>query len=172
MFSSFSTASSVFLQDEVVTNDRWGKDCACKHGGYYNCADRFTPTTIPSHKWEKCQNMDTRSWGYRRNMNLKEVMDLPSIIRVRGHLNHLQLTDFQVFCDDLWLTGFVRTWCMWWHWVVTTCWTLDQQQTAWSLLCSRRGWGGSVLGWRSMGRPSMLPNPGGCRQRRALSPSG
>ncbi|XP_049458233.1 tissue alpha-L-fucosidase-like isoform X2 [Epinephelus fuscoguttatus] len=69
------------VKDVVVTNDRWGKGCYCKHGGYYNCADRYTPGKLPDHKWEKCQSIDTRSWGYRRDMKLSEVMDLPSIIK-------------------------------------------------------------------------------------------
>ncbi|KAM9340045.1 tissue alpha-L-fucosidase-like [Symphorus nematophorus] len=69
------------VKDVVVTNDRWGKGCYCKHGGYYNCADRYTPGEPPDHKWEKCQNMDTQSWGYRRNMKYSEVMDLPSVIQ-------------------------------------------------------------------------------------------
>ncbi|XP_044192203.1 tissue alpha-L-fucosidase-like [Thunnus albacares] len=69
------------VKDVVVTNDRWGKGCYCKHGGYYNCADRYTPGKLPHHKWEKCQSIDTRSWGYRRDMQLSELMDLPSIIK-------------------------------------------------------------------------------------------
>ncbi|XP_019945897.2 tissue alpha-L-fucosidase-like [Paralichthys olivaceus] len=69
------------VKDEVVTNDRWGYGCYCKHGGYYNCADRYSPSKPPDHKWEKCQTIDTRSWGYRRDMRFKEVMDLPSIIK-------------------------------------------------------------------------------------------
>ncbi|KAK5911512.1 hypothetical protein CgunFtcFv8_005680 [Champsocephalus gunnari] len=44
------------VKDVVVTNDRWGKGCSCKHGGYYNCADR-------------------------RDMKLSEVMNLPSIVK-------------------------------------------------------------------------------------------
>lgn len=38
---------------------------------------------LPDHKWEKCQSIDSRSWGYRRDMKLSELMDLPSIIKVR-----------------------------------------------------------------------------------------
>ncbi|KAK5855323.1 hypothetical protein PBY51_005430 [Eleginops maclovinus] len=53
------------VKDVVVTNDRWGKGCYCKHGGYYNCADRYTPGQLPDRKWEKCQSLDSRSWGYR-----------------------------------------------------------------------------------------------------------
>ncbi|XP_061597914.1 tissue alpha-L-fucosidase-like [Cololabis saira] len=68
------------VKDTVVTNDRWGAGCACKHGGYYNCEDKYTPGELPKHKWEKCTSVDTFSWGYRRNMKMKELMDLPTII--------------------------------------------------------------------------------------------
>ncbi|CAB1320329.1 unnamed protein product [Coregonus sp. 'balchen'] len=86
--SGFKTQEFVFRKalpelinlDFVVVNDRWGNGCYCKHGGYYNCADRFTPGSLPDHKWEKCQSVDNRSWGYRRNMMLSELMDLPTII--------------------------------------------------------------------------------------------
>ncbi|XP_076005865.1 tissue alpha-L-fucosidase-like [Genypterus blacodes] len=69
------------VKDEVVTNDRWGNGCHCTHGGYYNCRDKYTPSELPNHKWEKCQSIDTRSWGYRRDMRPSELMDLPSIIK-------------------------------------------------------------------------------------------
>ena len=73
---------ALFLQDTIVTNDRWGQGCYCKHGGYYNCADKYTPGTLPDHKWEKCTSVDTASWGYRRNMKIFELLDLPTIIKV------------------------------------------------------------------------------------------
>lgn len=66
-----------------MTNDRWGAGCACEHGGYYNCQDKYTPGQLPEHKWEKCTSVDTFSWGYRRNMKMSELMDLPTIIEVR-----------------------------------------------------------------------------------------
>lgn len=66
-----------------MTNDRWGAGCACKHGGYYNCEDKYTPSHVPKHKWEKCTSVDTFSWGFRRNMKMNETMDLPTIIEVR-----------------------------------------------------------------------------------------
>ena len=31
------------VKDRVVTNDRWGTGCGCKHGGYYTCGDKFNP---------------------------------------------------------------------------------------------------------------------------------
>ncbi|KAJ8273106.1 hypothetical protein GJAV_G00097470 [Gymnothorax javanicus] len=69
------------VKDSVVTNDRWGAGCSCKHGGYFNCEDKYTPGQLPKHKWEKCTSVDTFSWGYRRTMRLKELLDLPSIIQ-------------------------------------------------------------------------------------------
>lgn len=69
------------VKHTIVTNDRWGAGCACKHGGYYNCEDKYTPGKLPEHKWEKCTSVDTLSWGYRRNMKMKELMDLPTIIK-------------------------------------------------------------------------------------------
>ncbi|XP_030268358.1 tissue alpha-L-fucosidase-like [Sparus aurata] len=70
------------VKEGVIVNDRWGKGCYCKHGGYFNCADRFSPGQVPNHKWEKCQDLDAfQSWGYRRNMKLTDVMDLPSVIK-------------------------------------------------------------------------------------------
>ncbi|XP_037120698.1 tissue alpha-L-fucosidase-like [Syngnathus acus] len=73
------------VKDTVVTNDRWGAGCACKHGGYYNCEDKYTPGQLPSHKWEKCTSVDKLSWGYRRNMKMSDLMDLPTIIEDLVH---------------------------------------------------------------------------------------
>ncbi|RXN26132.1 tissue alpha-L-fucosidase-like protein [Labeo rohita] len=52
------------VKDVVVTNDRWGAGCYCKHGGYYNCADKYTPEQPPKHKWEKCQYTSKHSTVY------------------------------------------------------------------------------------------------------------
>ncbi|XP_029700716.1 tissue alpha-L-fucosidase-like isoform X1 [Takifugu rubripes] len=73
------------VKDTIVTNDRWGAGCYCKHGGYYNCEDKYTPGQLPKHKWEKCQSVDKQSWGYRRNMKTSELMDLPTIIKQKRH---------------------------------------------------------------------------------------
>ncbi|KAM4702392.1 tissue alpha-L-fucosidase [Discoglossus pictus] len=68
------------VKDTVVVNDRWGANCSCYHGGYYNCADKFTPSVLPSHKWEKCTSVDFYSWGYRRNMRINQMMDVFNIL--------------------------------------------------------------------------------------------
>ncbi|NP_001279640.1 tissue alpha-L-fucosidase precursor [Callorhinchus milii] len=68
------------VKDTVVTNDRWGVGCRCKHGGFFNCDDKYSPSKLQNHKWEMCTSIDKRSWGYRRNMKLNEMMDLPTIL--------------------------------------------------------------------------------------------
>ncbi|XP_063212177.1 tissue alpha-L-fucosidase isoform X1 [Chroicocephalus ridibundus] len=68
------------VKDTVVVNDRWCNNCSCHHGGYYNCADKYKPGTLPTHKWEMCSSIDKLSWGYRSDMNISELMDEASII--------------------------------------------------------------------------------------------
>uniref|UniRef100_A0A8C3VXL7 Alpha-L-fucosidase n=1 Tax=Catagonus wagneri TaxID=51154 RepID=A0A8C3VXL7_9CETA len=68
------------VKDVVVVNDRWGKNCSCHHGGYYNCQDKFKPETLPDHKWEMCTSIDKMSWGYRRDMVLTDITSEYSII--------------------------------------------------------------------------------------------
>ncbi|XP_043940762.1 tissue alpha-L-fucosidase-like [Protopterus annectens] len=69
------------IKDKVVVNDRWCNNCSCHHGGYYNCADKYKPGTLPDHKWEMCTSIDPYSWGYRRNMRVSDLMDVPSILK-------------------------------------------------------------------------------------------
>ncbi|KAF7245922.1 Tissue alpha-L-fucosidase [Varanus komodoensis] len=69
------------VKDTVVVNDRWGSNCSCHHGGYYNCQDKYKPGVLPTHKWEMCSSIDKNSWGYRRNMQVQELLDEASIIR-------------------------------------------------------------------------------------------
>ncbi|XP_052554654.1 tissue alpha-L-fucosidase isoform X2 [Tympanuchus pallidicinctus] len=69
------------VKDTVVVNDRWCNNCSCHHGGFYNCADKYKPGTLPAHKWEMCSSIDKLSWGYRSNMHIDELMDVASIIK-------------------------------------------------------------------------------------------
>ncbi|XP_066494412.1 tissue alpha-L-fucosidase [Tiliqua scincoides] len=73
------------VKDTVVVNDRWGINCSCRHGGFYNCQDKFKPGTLPDHKWEMCSSIDKRSWGYRSTMQIGEVMNEPDIIQELVH---------------------------------------------------------------------------------------
>ncbi|XP_070580012.1 alpha-L-fucosidase-like [Ptychodera flava] len=67
------------VKDKVVTNDRWGSNTKCKHGGYWTCHDRYNPGVLQKHKWENCMTIDTGSWGYRRNVQLSNYLDMEEL---------------------------------------------------------------------------------------------
>jgi alpha-L-fucosidase len=56
------------VKDTVVVNDRWGSEARCQHGGFYTCQDRFLPGQLQQHKWEDCDTLDMKSWGFRRDI--------------------------------------------------------------------------------------------------------
>jgi alpha-L-fucosidase len=58
--------SSSPVKDEVVVNDRWGKDCPGKHGGYFS-TEYFhgSENTAADHPWEECRGIGY-SFGYNR----------------------------------------------------------------------------------------------------------
>ncbi|XP_029452378.1 plasma alpha-L-fucosidase [Rhinatrema bivittatum] len=68
------------VRDTVVTNDRWGQNCICKHGGFYTCTDRYNPGHLLSHKWENCMTIDRMSWGYRRNANVQDYLAIEELV--------------------------------------------------------------------------------------------
>jgi len=51
-------------KDYVVVNDRWGKDCRHKHGGYYT-TEYAAGMKDASHPWEESRGM-AYSYGYNR----------------------------------------------------------------------------------------------------------
>lgn len=54
-------------RDEVVVNDRWGKGCRGRHGGYYTSEYGGHGSKVgPGHLWEENQGIG-RSFGYNRN---------------------------------------------------------------------------------------------------------
>jgi alpha-L-fucosidase len=56
-------------KDEVVVNDRWGKDCRHKHGGYWTT--EYTPGMSGiEHTWEESRGMGF-SYGYNRAERLE-----------------------------------------------------------------------------------------------------
>jgi len=57
------------VRNEIVINDRWGKETRGKHGGFYTSEyQTFVPEGVqlgPAHKWEEDQGIGT-SFGYNR----------------------------------------------------------------------------------------------------------
>jgi len=66
----------------VVTNDRWGKDTLCKHGGYFTCSDRYNPGVLQTRKFENAYTIDKGSWGFRRNAELKDYLTIEELLQV------------------------------------------------------------------------------------------
>ena len=79
------------VKDEVVINDRWGKDTRHKHGGYWTT--EYTPGMGDSaHAWEENRGMGF-SYGYNRAEQLKDyhtgrelVLMLSDIVSRGGNL--------------------------------------------------------------------------------------
>jgi alpha-L-fucosidase len=57
-------------KDYVVINDRWGKDCRHKHGGYYT-TEYAAGMKDASHPWEESRGM-AHSYGYNRAENIDD----------------------------------------------------------------------------------------------------
>ncbi|XP_049866956.1 alpha-L-fucosidase-like [Pectinophora gossypiella] len=70
------------VKDYVVVNDRWGKGTECHHGDFYNCQDRYDPGKLQKHKWENAFTIDRKSWGYRRNIEIKQVYTMENLLSV------------------------------------------------------------------------------------------
>jgi len=68
------------VKDEVVVNDRWGNGMACHHGGFFTCYDRYNPGFLLKHKWENAMTIDSKSWGYRKNANIEDMLSIQEIL--------------------------------------------------------------------------------------------
>ncbi|OWF55891.1 Alpha-L-fucosidase [Mizuhopecten yessoensis] len=68
------------VKTTVVTNDRWGSGDICKHGGYFTCSDRYNPGVLQNHKWENTISLDRKSRGYRRDIELSDVVSIKELI--------------------------------------------------------------------------------------------
>lgn len=58
------------VKDSVVINDRWGKECRHKHGGYYT-TEYTAGLASGSHPWEESRGMG-HSYGYSRTEPLSD----------------------------------------------------------------------------------------------------
>lgn len=79
-------------REEVVINDRWGKDCRLTHGGYYT-TEYGTGLKDASHPWEENRGMGY-SFGYNRAESLEDyksarelVLILCDLVSRGGNLN-------------------------------------------------------------------------------------
>ncbi|XP_049879995.1 tissue alpha-L-fucosidase-like [Pectinophora gossypiella] len=70
------------MKDRVVVNDRWGRGIRCQHGDFDNCGERYKPGLLPKHKWENAFSLDRRSWGYRRNLCVKDVVSMEELLDI------------------------------------------------------------------------------------------
>ncbi|CAG2167824.1 unnamed protein product, partial [Oppiella nova] len=68
------------VKDEVIVNDRWGGWTECKHGGFYNCKDRFLPDVVQPHKWENALSVDHGGWSYTKMFGFKDYMTTYELI--------------------------------------------------------------------------------------------
>ena len=68
------------VRETVVTNDRWGKGSACKHGDFITCQDRYNPGQLQHKKWENCMTLDKNSWGYVRRASLQDYLTIDELI--------------------------------------------------------------------------------------------
>ena len=60
---------------------RWGQGVLCKHGDFFTCSDRYNPGVLQPHKWENAMTIDKQSWGFRRNMQLDDVLSIKELIK-------------------------------------------------------------------------------------------
>lgn len=67
-------------KDEVVVNDRWGKDTRHKHGGYYT-TEYAAGLQDDSHAWEESRGMGF-SYGWNRIENLNDYKSARELIMV------------------------------------------------------------------------------------------
>jgi alpha-L-fucosidase len=67
-------------KDEVVINDRWGKDCRHKHGGYYT-TEYGAGLADDKHPWEESRGMGY-SYGYNRAESIDDYKSARELILV------------------------------------------------------------------------------------------
>ena len=71
------------VKDEVVINDRWGKECRGHHGGFYTSEyGGHTGVAMgPTHPWEEDRGMGA-SFGYNRNETIDDYHSAKELIRL------------------------------------------------------------------------------------------
>lgn len=77
------------VKDQVVINDRWGKETRSRHGGYYTT--EYGEVTVgvtldyenvaKIRQWEECRGIGA-SFGYNRNEDLEDYMSAADVIHL------------------------------------------------------------------------------------------
>jgi len=65
------------VKDNVIVNDRWGKDARHKHGGYYTT--EYASSANFEKPWEECRGIGF-SFGYNRNEDLWDYSTAQTLI--------------------------------------------------------------------------------------------
>ncbi|MBI4167098.1 MAG: alpha-L-fucosidase [Acidobacteria bacterium] len=60
--------------DDVVANDRWGRDTDGKFLGDFATPERTRMNQISKEKWEECDSLGPTSWGYNSRLKRGEYM--------------------------------------------------------------------------------------------------
>jgi alpha-L-fucosidase len=68
------------VRDDVVINDRWGKDTRHKHGGYYT-TEYTAGLKDANHPWEESRGMGY-SYGYNRAENINDYKSARELLIV------------------------------------------------------------------------------------------
>ena len=74
------------VKEQVVVNDRWGKETRSKHGGIYTTeydlvhSDNVKDTRI-MHPWEECRGIGS-SFGFNKNENLEDYSTSEELVHM------------------------------------------------------------------------------------------
>jgi len=73
------------VKDDVVVNDRWGKETRSVHGGIYtteyDLVHEGVMTKTLTHPWEECRGIGG-SFGYNRNENLESYSTSEQLVHI------------------------------------------------------------------------------------------
>ncbi|KAH9508466.1 hypothetical protein Btru_055281 [Bulinus truncatus] len=70
------------VKDTIVTNDRWGSNTLCRHGGYLTCSDHYNPKVKQARKFEDPTTMDRHAWTFRRNLKIADILSMEDVLTI------------------------------------------------------------------------------------------
>ena len=71
------------VREDVVIDDRWGKGCRGRHGGFYTTEYGHGGENpgLAAHKWEECRGMGA-SFGYNRNEDISDYKSATELLHL------------------------------------------------------------------------------------------